>query len=229
MPGFKTENKLQLRTFNTGTHILHRASGKTKNVEVEKIPEPLNLEGSWSVKFQPERGAPAKAEFDQLISWDQHTDPGIRYFSGTAIYTLDFDVPQDYLNDNQEVWIDLGEIAVIAEVRLNGKDMGVLWNKPYRLEISNTLSPGTNTLEIDVTNLWVNRLIGDEQYPEDFERIEGKYLNKWPDWLNDVQQRPESSRVSFATWKHWDKDDELLPSGLIGPVTLRCAKLTPVN
>ena len=229
MPDFITENKLQLRTFNNGSHILQHASGKTKNIEVEKIPEPLNLEGPWKVKFQPERGAPAEAWFDTLISWDKHPDSGIRYFSGTATYNLDFDVSQDYLNENQEVWIDLGEIAVIAEVRLNGKDLGVLWNKPFRLEISKTLSPGTNTLEIDVTNLWVNRLIGDEQYPEDFERIEGKYLNKWPDWLNDVQQRPETSRVTFTSWKHWNKDDELLPSGLIGPVILRCAKLTPIN
>jgi len=104
----------------------------------------------------------------------------------------------------------------------------VLWSKPKRIEISEALISGSNKLEIDVTNLWVNRLIGDEQYPEDYEWMEGKYLNKWPDWLNDVQQRPESSRVTFTSWKHWNKDDQLLPSGLIGPVMLRCAKLVPL-
>jgi len=109
MPDFKTENKLQLRTFNNGSHILHSASGKTKNIEVKKIPEPLNLAGPWSVKFQPERGAPAKAEFDQLISWDKHTDTGIRYFSGTATYTLEFNLPQNYKLNDQEVWLDLGK------------------------------------------------------------------------------------------------------------------------
>jgi len=129
------------------------------------------------------------------------------------------------LSNNHEVWIDLGEVEVIAEVRINGKKLGVLWNKPFRIEIREALKSGTNTLEIDVTNLWVNRLIGDEQYPEDIEWMEGKYLNKWPDWLNNPKQRPESSRVTFTTWKHWNKDDKLLPSGLIGPVSLRGATL----
>jgi len=229
MPAFKVENKLQLRAFNNGAYILHRVSGKTKKVEVKRIPEPLNLAGPWSVKFQPERGASANVEFDQLISWDKHPDTGVRYFSGTATYTLEFEVPQNYLLNNQEVWLDLGEVEVIAEVRLNGKELGVLWSNPKRIEVSEALTYGSNKLEIDVTNLWVNRLIGDEQYQEDCKWMEGKYLNQWPDWLNDFKQRPEPSRVTFTTWKHWNKDDELLPSGLIGPVTLRCAKIIPVK
>jgi len=223
--GFKAGKKVQLRTWKSGGYTLKRASGKTKNIQVEEIPDLTNLAGPWNVTFQPERGAPAEARFDKLISWDKHPDSGIRYFSGTATYTIDFNLSQDYLSNNHEVWIDLGEVEVIAEVRINGKKLGVLWNKPFRIEIREALKSGTNTLEIDVTNLWVNRLIGDEQYPEDIEWMEGKYLNKWPDWLNNPKQRPESSRVTFTTWKHWNKDDKLLPSGLIGPVSLRGATL----
>jgi hypothetical protein len=115
---------------------------------------------------------------------------------------------------------------------LNGKDLGVLWNKPYRLEISKTLIPGTNTLEIDVTNLWVNRLIGDEQYPNDcrYNDIDmnwytNRSLAEWPDWLINNKERPVRDRVTFTSWKHWDKDDKLQPSGLIGPVPLRWTNL----
>ena len=86
---------------------------------------------------------------------------------------------------------------------------------------------GTNTLEIDVTNLWVNRLIGDEQYPDDCEWNEC-FLARWPDWLINGKPRPVPSRVTFTTWKHWTAKDALLPSGLIGPVTLHCVRLVPV-
>lgn len=227
--GFKTDDKVQLRAWNKGEYILQRASGKTKNIKVADIPEPLNLAGPWKVNFQAQRGAPAEAKFDKLISWDKHTDLGIRYFSGTATYSLEFKLPQNYQQDDQEIWLDLGGVEVIAEVRLNEKKLGVLWNKIKRIEVSESLKSGSNKLKIEVTNLWVNRLIGDEQYRDGYKWTEGKYLNEWPVWLNDVQQRPESSRITFTTWKHWNKDDKLLPSGLIGPVILRSAKLISVK
>lgn len=226
--GFKKGNELELRAWNNGTHTLYRASGKTKNVEVEEIPVPINLEGPWKVRFQPDRGAPEEVQLDSLISWHKHPDPGIRYFSGTATYSTDFKLPENFLKENAETWLDLGKVAVIAEVRINGKDMGVLWNRPFRIELSKVLRSGTNTLEIDVTNLWINRLIGDEQYPDDCDWSEGNYLNKWPEWINRDQARPETSRITFTTWKHWDAGYALVPSGLIGPVTLRCARLVPL-
>jgi hypothetical protein len=80
-------------------------------------------------------------------------------------------------------------------------------------------------MEIHVTNLWVNRLIGDEQYPDDCEWGEGKYLTQWPEWFLKGERRPEPSRLTFTTWKHWSKEDNLVPSGLLGPVTLRSSKL----
>ena len=113
---------------------------------------------------------------------------------------------------------------MIAEVRLNGKSLGILWHRPFRLEISKALRAGSNTLEVDVSNLWVNRLIGDEQQPADCEWTE-KHLTRWPDWLTSGKPRPQPSRITFTTWKHWNANDPLLPSGLIGPVTLRPARL----
>lgn len=203
-------------------------SGKTSKIKVTGLPELMKLSGPWDVRFQPDRGAPERARFDKLMSWSEHTDPGIRYFSGTATNTIEFDLPKGFFKKNQEVWLDLGEVAVIAEVRLNNKNLGILWHKPFKIDVSKAVRQGTNTLEVDVTNLWINRLIGDEQYPADCDWTE-KYLTKWPDWLTSGKERPVKQRVTFTTWRHWGKDDKLQPSGLIGPVTLRAAILVPVE
>ncbi len=91
---------------------------------------------------------------------------------------------------------------------------------PCRIEVSKSLRPGSNTLEVDVTNLWVNRLIGDQEQPDDCQWTES-FLTRWPNWLTEGKPRPQPSRITFTTWKHWAASDPLLPSGLIGPVTLR--------
>jgi hypothetical protein len=232
---FDTNKSVRLRAWVKGTHTLRQASGKTSKIEVAALPESLNLDGPWNVRFQEKRGAPEKAHFDKLISWSEHSDPGIQYFSGTATNTIKFKLPKDFLKKNQQVWLDLGEVAVIAEVRLNGKELGVIWHKPFRIEVGEALRPDSNTLEVDVTNLWINRLIGDEQYPTDCKYNDvdmGWYTNRaltqWPEWLTSGKERPVKDRVTFTTWKHWDKDDKLQRSGLIGPVTLRCANLVPL-
>ncbi|TNF68051.1 MAG: hypothetical protein EP302_10450, partial [Bacteroidetes bacterium] len=226
--GIQAGEELHLRTWENGRHILRRASGETKEVVIKGIPEPLKLLGPWRVQFQEGRGAPEEAHFENLVSWEKHSDPGIQYFSGTAKYSLEFNVPESHMKADQEVWLDLGQVEVIAEVRLNGKEMGTLWHKPYRMEVSDIIRSGSNSMEIHVTNLWVNRLIGDEQYPDDCNWGEGKYMINWPEWFLNGDQRPEPSRITFTTWKHWKKENSLVPSGLIGPVTLRCSKLSPV-
>jgi hypothetical protein len=115
-----------------------------------------------------------------------------------------------------------------AEVSLNGKPFGVLWKPPFRVNLTGAAHPGTNALEVKVTNLWPNRLIGDEQLPADRE-WNGKQLKAWPDWVLDGKPSP-TGRLTFTTWHHWTKDDALLESGLLGPVTLKVAErrvLTP--
>jgi len=213
-----------LRVSENGTHTLVRASGRTDKIQVTGLPPSLTVDGPWTLRFQPNRGAPNDVRFDKLISWSEHSDPGIRYFSGTASYLVRFDLPKDYQQNQGETWLDLGAVSVIAEARLNGKDLGVLWHAPFRVDVTKALRPGINTLEVDVTNLWVNRLVGDEQSPDDCEWA-GKALARWPDWLVNGTPRPAGSRIAFATWKHWNAEDPLLSSGLLGPVKLHPARL----
>jgi len=222
--GFDAGKETRLRAWDNGVYTLYHATGKTNQVAVAGLPAVQTLAGPWTLRFPPNSGAPAEATLEKLISWSEHADSGIRYFSGTAATSTRFDLPEGFLKAAQEVWLDLGEVAVMAEVRVNGKNLGMLWHRPFRVEISKALRAGSNTLEIDVSNLWVNRLIGDEQLPDDCE-WEGSYLKAWPEWLVKNRLRPQPSRITFTTWKHWNANDPLLPSGLLGPVTLRPARL----
>ena len=115
----------------------------------------------------------------------------------------------------------------LAQVQLNGADLGVLWKPPFAVDVTDALRPGRNEFTIRVTNLWPNRLIGDEQLPDDAEWVpfadEGMRLAAWPRWLTEDTPRPHTGRVAFTTWKLWRKDDKLLESGLLGPVMLRQA------
>ena len=106
----------------------------------------------------------------------------------------------------------------MARVKLNGRDLGVLWKPPFRVNLSGAARAGSNQLEVQVTNLWPNRLIGDEQLPPDVE-WDGIHLKQWPQWLLDGKPSP-TGRLTFTTWHHWTKDSPLLDSGLIGPVSL---------
>jgi hypothetical protein len=126
----------RLRAWANGRHVLHHASGTQRVVEVDGLAAPHDLTGTWEVRFQARRGAPEQARFDKLTPWQEHADEGIRHFSGTAVYTQRFDradAPGD------EVWLDLGKVEVIARVRLNGRDLGVLWHPPFRGEITDAL------------------------------------------------------------------------------------------
>lgn len=115
----------------------------------------------------------------------------------------------------------------MAQVRLNGKDLGILWTPPFAVDVTDVLKPGPNQLEIDVVNLWPNRLIGDEQLPEDSDRNPDGTLKSWPAWVLDGNPSP-TGRSTFSMWRLWKKDDALLPSGLLGPVKLRSSQIVPI-
>ncbi|MDQ3291442.1 MAG: discoidin domain-containing protein [Bacteroidota bacterium] len=156
--------------------------------------EIAQIGGTWNVRFQEGRGAPQSANFSQLSSWSENAEAGIKYFSGTATYTNNFNAPT--LDKNARYVMDLGEVKNIAEVIVNGKNMGTLWKKPFRVDITDALKKGKNTVEIKVTNLWVNRLIGDAQ----------------PGVTN---------KITFTTMPFYQADAKLLPSGLLGPVSVK--------
>jgi hypothetical protein len=125
-------------------------------------------------------------------------------------------------NRQSQIFLDLGRVAVIAEVKLNGKDLGVLWKPPYRVEVTDALKPGENTLEVRVVNLWVNRQIGDEQLPEDSDRKPDGTLKSWPQWVQEDKPSP-TGRHTFTSWRLWKQDAPLVESGLLGPVELVAA------
>ena len=208
-----------------GQYELTTADGKSLTVSITGIPDPLKIEGPWEVTFTSGWGAPEKATFDRLISWSRHPEEGIRYYSGSATYHKTFTFSPGAVNKSEEesvIYLDLGRVAVMAEVHLNGKNLGILWNPPYRVEVTGCIRSGENELEIRVVNLLVNRMIGDEQLQEDSERNEDGTLKKWPQWLLDGKPSP-AGRYTFTSWRLWPKDSPLQTSGLLGPVTIQTA------
>ena len=170
------------------------------------------LEAPWTVSFDPKWGGPESTVFDKLIDWTAHPDNGIKYYSGTAFYRQSFDMPE--YEKGSALYLDLGKVKNIARVRLNGKDLGTVWTAPWRVDITGAVKSKNNKLEIEVVNLWPNRLIGDEFLPYD-----GIRNGQWPDWLLEGKPRT-SGRYTFATWPHYNKGSKLLESGLVGPVTI---------
>ena len=124
--------------------------------------------------------------------------------------------------------LDLGEVRDFAEVTVNGQTFPVLWKPPFRVDVTEAARRGQPlNVAVRVTNLWPNRLIGDDFKAEDCEFAQGtlmeRHLNSWPAWVLEGRESP-SGKWTFATWKHWTKDEPLLPSGLLGPVVLRAVK-----
>jgi hypothetical protein len=200
-----------------------RVQGSGKNFQ--NLVSLMSLSGPWTVQFDPRWGGPQKpVTFETLEDWTKRPEPGIKYYSGTATYRKVFDLDPEPRTLNP-VYLDLGTVKNLAQVRLNGKDLGIVWCAPWRVEVTGLLREKGNELEIDVVNLWVNRMIGDEQLPDDCDWSGkpgigfGVSLKKLPAWLQEKKPRT-SGRYTFCFMKHWQKDDPLLPSGLLGPVRL---------
>lgn len=183
--------------------------------------------GPWQVSFQAHRGAPTQGiRLEQLLPLNEQPDPGVRHFSGMTTYRTSFDLPAATATGQARMLsLDLGDVQVIAEVILNERRLGTVWCAPFRLDASSALKPGANHLEIRVANLWPNRMIGDAGIEDDNTTRGGKgrshgLATGWPDWLVKGGPKP-SARVSWAAYEPFKQDAPLLPSGLIGPVTVR--------
>jgi hypothetical protein len=155
------------------------------------------LEGAWDVSFQPDRGAPATITLGSLNSWSESSDAGVKYFSGTATYAKTFQASSEWLTraTGLRIWLDLGSVKNLAEVIVNGKSMGIVWKSPFQVDIKEALKAGPNTLEVKVTNLWVNRLIGDAQLDA-------------------------AKKYTYTTQPFYIANSPLQPSGLLGPVRI---------
>jgi hypothetical protein len=127
----------------------------------------MTVSGPWTLSFPAKWGAPASVQMEKLTSWTDSSDAGVKYFSGTATYTKTLMAPPGWFRPGQQVWIDLGKVRDIAEVKVNGRSVGLTWAPPYRVDLTAALKPGANKLEIEVTNEWTNRQVGDRLLPAD--------------------------------------------------------------
>lgn len=193
--GAHTTVPLKLQPYEAVFVVFRQPTSQASRLIPEPVSEVVNrVPGPWTVSFPPDHGAPAQAQFPQLTSWTVNADPGVKYFSGTATYSTAFTAPRNGLRKDARLRLDLGDVKDLAEVTLNGKQLGVLWKHPFVVDITDAVKVGKNQLEVKVTNVWPNRLIGDKQ--------------------------PGARQIAYATFDPYKADSPLLPSGLLGPVTI---------
>jgi len=182
---------------NDAVFVVFKTNAAKTSVTLPAIEEKnlMTVDGSWKVDFQKDRGAPATATFDKLTSYTDNADAGIKYFSGTATYTKTITADKNWFTNNQQLWLDLGDVKNLAEVIVNGKSLGIVWKKPFRADVTGALKAGENTVLVKVTNLWVNRLIGDAQ-------------------------PGVTKKITYTTMPFYQAGSKLQPSGLMGPVQI---------
>lgn len=189
---------VELCVWESGAYAVTFQNGGTTEVTVADLPMPETVQGSWSVSFPAKRGAPeGEIVFDHLESWTQRPEEGIKYFSGTASYRKAVTLDAARLKQGRRVVLDLGAVSHLAEVFVNDQSLGVSWNAPFQVDITDAAKAGVNMVEVRVTNVWKNRLIGDAKLPE----AERTTWTAYPFYKNEP-------------------DTALMESGLFGPVRL---------
>jgi hypothetical protein len=222
VPIRNSDEKNCIDFYESGKYELTFASNK-KRTEKVALPGPLNLDSDWNVAF------PHKTViFEKLVSWSELMDDSIKYFSGTATYSKTFIVPKKFREKDKHIILDLGQTEIMAQIELNGNDLGVLWKVEKTVDITKFLKTGENQLKISVTNLWPNRLIGDAKLPASDERNDNGSLKAWPQWLLEGKPDPYG-RSTFAMWNLWKADEKPIPSGMMGPVRLLPVKRVVVE
>jgi alpha-L-rhamnosidase/F5/8 type C domain len=192
--GGRTLVPLNLQAYETVFVVFHRSTPVAQRKVPASVEAPLlTLSDKWQLKFPAQLGAPTAQMPATLTSWSDSSDEGVKYFSGTALYTTTLQARPAWFVPGARIWLDLGKVMNLAEVVLNGKNLGVAWKAPFRVDMTSTLMAGANQLQVKVTNLWVNRLIGD-------------------------LQPGAKQKYTFTTQPFYRPDAPLLPSGLLGPV-----------
>ena len=191
----RTTVPLHLEPWGTVFVVFRKPTAETShsepNITESKVAD---VEGPWKVGFQPDRGAPPSITLDKLVDWKDSTDAGVKYYSGVGTYIKTVQAPASWFRKGSHLWLDLGDVKNLAEVTVNGKDLGVVWHTPYRIDVTSALKPGANEISVKVINAWVNRLIGDQQ--------------------------PGATKYTMADVHPYKANSPLLPSGLLGPVVV---------
>jgi hypothetical protein len=195
---YDAEGTLKLETTKAGDFTIKFNDGKDIQRKVN-VDTSLILNKPWQVQFVSGRGAPTgDIEFALLSDWSKHPNDGIRYYSGMAIYRTEFTSPKQWFDGMQKFILDLGEVDIIADVEINGKNFGTLWYAPFSVDVTAALKQGKNLIKVTVSNEWTNRILGD-------------------------LRNPGNKPYTYCKTQLYKPEDDLRPSGLIGPV-----KITPV-
>jgi hypothetical protein len=205
-----TDKQIKVTAFENDSYVIRTSNDRLIEIEIDKIPSALQLTGPWKVDFDKGWGAPESVIFNKLKSWTEHANPGIRNYSGTAAYKKNFRIPRSWFAKDKKIYLDLGHLWSLGEVKLNGQPLGIVWKPPYRIDITEAARPGQNNLEIEIINTWANRLVGDAHLPPD-----KRYCRT-------------NITYSGTPGKPW-KDIPLRPSGLFGPVQLIPAVLKTID
>ena len=194
---FKKGEKNIAAAHEPGTYTLAWSDGRQKVVRTEKSKAETELSEKWNLHFDPKWGAPEKVEINELKSWNKFDEPGIRYYSGTARYVKSFSLAPKGIKGKLLI-LDLGNVQEMASVKINGHQMQVMWSAPFRFDITPFVKAGTNELEVEVVNMWPNRLIGDSKLPEN-QRL---------------------TKTNISKFNGSDAESYLRESGLLGPVKI---------
>ena len=194
--GNRTSVALHLNPEDSVFVVFHEGGASQHAATVPAAEDLLSMTGTWQVAFPPNLGAPPQVELSSLSSWTASTDPGVRYFSGTAIYAKQFNLPEGWNRSGSQILLDLGRVREFAQVTLNGHKLpDILWKPPFTVDVRSALKTGLNNIEVKITNLWPNRIIGDLQ--------------------------PEAKdKYTFTVYGAHQADSPLAESGLLGPVRL---------
>lgn len=219
-------NGIRLFSDKAGKYRLKNSIGKEAIVVIDKDAFSIPIKQPWKVVFPSGWNIPDTVRFSELSDWAENSIEGIKYFSGSAKYINEINVPLKAIEKGNKVELDFGEVKNIATVIINGKEIITLWKPPFKIDVTDILCPDKNTIEVIVTNTWVNRLVGDEQFAADVKyEVDGQkdlinaVLTEFPVWLNGKNKRL-SERKTFVTYQYYNKSSKLEPSGLLGPVEL---------
>ena len=191
----RTTLPLHLEPWGTVFVVFRNPTSEASHIIPEERETKIaTMNGPWKITFQPDRGAPDSITMNDLSDWSHSDDSGVKYFSGVGTYTNTLQASSDWFRKGARLWLDLGDVRNLAVVTVNGKELGETWHAPYRVDATPAMKPGANEITIKVVNAWVNRLIGDEQ--------------------------PGATKITFADVKPYKANSPLLPSGLLGPVTV---------
>ncbi|QCW99554.1 glycoside hydrolase [Aggregatimonas sangjinii] len=222
------DNGIKTTIFQNGNYSVPLSSGKKWNISITDIPQPIDISRNWEVSFDKGSGYGGTVQFDSLVDWSLHPNDSINYYSGTASYKKTISLNENQSDEGTQIFLNLGEVYIVAEVLVNGEKVAVSWMPPFVLDITDFLKNGANNIEVRLTNQWSNRLIGDERFPAN----DGGYKLgphratdlTMPDWYTENKPRPAGARTTFTTAPFYTKDDPLMPSGLLGPVRLEFSK-----